>query len=134
MEAGYRSKYEMMEELADGIGKLLEDLCQSGFDTVHDSTLGELGKAAELTAQCGMERLSEMLGQLAGELSARRHRTEEMSSAGESGGAGGRGTAWAAEIYTSLNEYLYLAGQKAAYDRGLEYYTQTDASGLERVE
>lgn len=116
MTADYRTKYDVIGELSEGILKLLEDLYQSGFDTVHDSTLEELNKSAELTGQYGMEYLSGLLGQITEELSARRHQTEERYQS----------MASAAELYTRLNEYLYLSRQKAAYDRGLDYYTHIE--------
>jgi len=113
---GYKTKYEAIEELADWILKLLEDMYQSGFDTVHDSTLAELGKAAELTGQYGMAYLSELLGSIADEISAGRHRVKEMRANAEK-------KALVAELYMKLNEYLNLCKQKAAYDRGMNYYT-----------
>lgn len=116
MTDDHRTKYEVIGGLSEGILKLLEDLYQSGFNTVHDSTLEELKKSAELTGQYGMEYLSGLLGQITEELSARRHQTDERRQS----------MASAAELYTSLNEYLCLSRQKAAYDRGLDYYTKTE--------
>ena len=111
-----QSKYEAIEELLNGIMELLEDLYQSGFDTVHDSTLKELERAVEQTGQYGMQYLSEMLGQLMSEIAAGRHQTKEVH-------ATDRKTI-VAELYTKLIEYLYLGRQKAAYDRGAQYYTE----------
>jgi len=119
MTEDYRSKYEVIEEISGEILQLMEDLYQSGFDTVHDSTLRDLGKAAELTEQYGMQYLSELLGGLVDEISAGRHQTKELHSMKEKKAA-------VAKLYTSLNEYLALSRQKAAYDRGLNYYTQTE--------
>ncbi len=114
----YRSKYEAIEDILDEIIKLLEDLYQSGFDTVHDSTLKDLEKTGELTEQYGMQYLSGLLGGLADEISAGRHRTEEMRATDKK--------ALVAELYTRLNEYLYLGRQKAVYDRGKHYYTEVE--------
>ncbi len=114
----YRSKYEAIEEILDEILKLLEDLYQSGFDTVHDSTLKDLTKAGELTEQYGMKYLSELLGRLVHEIAAGRHRTEELHATEKK--------TLVAELYTSLNEYLYLSRQKAVYDRGMYYYTEVE--------
>lgn len=114
----YRSKYEAIEDVLDEIMKLLEDLYQSGFDTVHDSTLKDLEKAGELTEQYGMQYLSGLLGGLADEISAGRHRTEELRATDKK--------ALVAELYTRLNEYLYLGRQKAVYDRGMHYYTEVE--------
>lgn len=105
----HKSKYEAVEELAGGIRGLMEELCQSGFSTVHDSTLQGMKKAAALTAQYGMEYLSGMLAALAGEIEKGRHQMEKNLSA-------------LAEIYTDIDEYLYLCNQKTAYDRGAENY------------
>lgn len=109
MEDGV-SKYEAVEELADGVLGLMEELYQSGFGTVHDSTLRDLQKAAERTENFGMLYLSRLLSELQGEISAMRHRMETDT---------GRMT----EVYADICEYLYICRQKAAYDRGLDYYS-----------
>ncbi len=106
---GRRSKYEVMEELAEEAGSLLEDLYQSGFDTVHDSTLKDMQRNAELTEQYGMRYLSQLLADMAEEIEKSRHRMEKQP-------------ARLAELYVRVSEYLYLARQKTAYDRGQSYY------------
>lgn len=103
------SKYRVMEELAGEVQGLLEDLGQSGFDTIHDSTLEGLRKAAELTEQYGMAYLSGLLSGLEEEACASRHRMDKER---------GRMT----RLYTDILEYLFLCGEKAAYDRGMDYY------------
>jgi len=107
--SGRRTKYEAMEDLTAEAASLMEDLYQSGFDTVHDSTLKDIQKAAELTGQYGMAYLSELLSAMAEEISLSRHRME-------------RKTASMAGLYTNVSEYLYLCRQKTAYDRGESYY------------
>ena len=104
-----RSKFEVVEDLAAEVMSLMEDLCQSGFDTVHDSTLKDIRKAAECTEQYGMAWLSQMLASLAGEIEAGRHRMERKTTA-------------MAVLYTDISEYLYFCRQKSAYDRGRDYY------------
>ena len=106
---GRKSAFDVMEDLTEEIMSLMEDLYQSGFDTVHDSTLKDIRKASELTEQYGMAWLSQMLASLAGEIEAGRHSLE-------------RKTADMAGLYTDISEYLYLCGQKTAYDRGRKYY------------
>lgn len=106
---GAKSKYEAVEAIADEVLGLMEELYQSGFDTVHDSTLQRLERAAKRTGQYGMKYLSELLQELAGKISAARHQME-------------KNTAELAELYTKINEYLYYCRQKAAYDRGMEQY------------
>lgn len=106
---GRKTKYEVMEDLAGETGSLLEDLYQSGFDTVHDSTLKDIRKNAELTGQYGMQYLSELLAGMAEEIEISRHRMEKQP-------------ARLTELYVNVSEYLYLARQKAAYDRGKSYY------------
>lgn len=108
---GRKTKYEAIEELAAEAASLLEDLFQSGFDTVHDRTLKSIQKNADLTAQFGMAYLSELLSGLGEEISLSRHRMEKRTAA-------------LAGIYTNVNEYLYFCRQKAAYDRGKEYYLE----------
>lgn len=106
----HRSKYEVMDQIAETVLGLMEDLCQSGFDTVHDATLKEIRQAAEKTEQFGMTYLSELLTEFYEEISAGRHRMETQ-------------TAGMTEIYTNINEYLYICQRKTAYDRGLDYYS-----------
>jgi len=106
---GYDSKEEAVEALLERISQILEDLYQSGFDTVHDSTLEELKKTEELVRQYGMVYLAELLGELFQGLSMRRHQIKIQE-----GGIAG--------IYTQINEYLYLCEEKVVYDRGWEYY------------
>ena len=103
------SKFTVIGEIAGDVLELMEELYQSGFDTVHDSTLQGLEKSVIRTRQYGMKYLSELLSKLADEISAGRHQME-------------RRTAQMAELYTEINEYLYLCRQKAAYDRGREHY------------
>lgn len=105
-----KSKYAAVGGIADEVLGLMEELYQSGFDTVHDSTLQRLEKSAKQAKQYGMKYLSELLEALAAEISLGRHRMEKK-------------TAQMAELYTDINEYLYLCRQKAAYDSGRESYS-----------
>lgn len=107
----HKSKYIATQELLEEVAGLMEDLCQSGFDTVHDSTLAGIEKAAQQTGQYGMERLSKLLEAFYKEIALGRHQME-------------RNRAKLAEEYTLIWEYLHLCRQKAAYDRGLAYYTE----------
>lgn len=104
-----RSKYKAVGDVADEVLELMEELYQSGFDTVHDSTIQGMEKAAIKTKQYGMKHLSELLDKLTSEISAGRHQME-------------RKTAQMAELYTEINEYLYLCRQEVTYDQGREQY------------
>lgn len=110
MEPGLTSKHEAVEQLTDEVLGLMEDLYQSGFDTVHDSTLQGMERMAKQTGQYGMQHLSELLKQLTDEISESRHQMKKK-------------TGQMAELYTEINEYLYICRQKTVYDRGLEYYS-----------
>lgn len=105
----HKPKFLVMEDMAAEILSLMADLCQSGFSTVHDSTLKGLQKSAALTAQYGMEYLSGLLAGLEENLAANRHRIAQ-----ENGPLAG--------IYTEISEYLYLMEQKNEYSRGEDYY------------
>lgn len=104
-----KSKFAAVGEIAEDVLDLMEELYQSGFDTVHDSTLQRLEKFAKQTGQYGMKYLSELLDQLAGEISAGRHQME-------------RRPAKMMELFVEINEYLYLCEQKVTYDQGREQY------------
>lgn len=103
------TKYEAVGDIAERILALMTELCQSGFDTVHDSTLQEMGKAARTVERYGMKHLSGLLRELTDGISAGRHQMTKQ-------------TARVMEIYTEINEYLYLCRQKIAYDQGMEQY------------
>lgn len=105
-----KSKYEAVRNIAEEILELMTELYQSGFDTVHDSTIQGLEQAVIKTQRYGMKYLSKRLKELTDAISASRHQME-------------RKTAQMAELYAEINEYLYLCRQKAAYDRGMERYS-----------
>lgn len=105
-----RSKYAAVGAIEEEVLALMAELYQSGFDTVHDSTLQGMEKAVTKTERYGMKRLSGLLRELTDEISAGRHKMEKR-------------TARMAELYTEINEYLYLCRQKITYDCGLEHYT-----------
>ncbi len=102
-------KEDYFEELFTEIGSLLEDLGQSGFHTVHDSTLQELKEKGETAAWCGMRHLSGLLLALQEELSRNRHEIRTTDSL-------------SAKYYTELIRYIDLGREKAAYDKGKNYY------------
>ena len=108
-----QSKEEVLGALLEDVMSLLEDLLQSGFDTVHDSTLEEMKKMEEITKQYGMTYLSDLLQKLLDGLNKRRHQITRQEDN-------------LAEVYTTLNEYLYLCLEKTAYDKGLTYYEVTE--------
>lgn len=103
---------DYFEELLANIDSALEDLCQSGFHTVHDSTLQELKELGETAIQCGMQYLSELLLALQEELSLRRHRISDTLKTDSS----------CAKYYTELIEYIDLGKEKIAWDKGRNYY------------
>ncbi len=109
LPAAPRPKFTVMKDLAREIGLLMEDLCQSGFTTVHDSTLKDIQSTAELTAQYGCQHLSSLLAALGEKIAANRHRMQQENKS-------------LAGLYTDINEYLYIFNQKNEYNRGESYY------------
>lgn len=107
------SKEEALGTLLEDVRGLLEDLLESGFDTAHDSTLKELLNMTQVSEQYGMTYLSELLKKLADGLNTRRHQVTHKEDD-------------LMQVYTTLNEYLYLCLKKTAYDRGRSYYLEND--------
>lgn len=105
-----QKKEEFFENFFTDISSVLEDLCQSGFHTVHDSTLQELKEKGETAANYGMQYLSGLLFSLQEELSANRHKFYHGSFARP------------AKYYTELIEYIELGKEKTAHDKGKSYY------------
>ncbi|MDE5698223.1 MAG: hypothetical protein K2I96_12575 [Lachnospiraceae bacterium] len=104
-------KEEALEQLLSDVENLLEDLYQSGFDTVHDSTLEALDSMVRRTAAYGMELLSELLSQLTGGLTMRRHQMEKKEDA-------------LVRVYTQLYRYVSACRGKIECDKGVRYYMQ----------
>lgn len=106
-------KEKALETLLQDAADLLEELYQSGFHTVHDSTLQALGETEKLAGQYGMEYLSAKMKNLGKALSMRRHQlnTDAMPDG-------------LAEIYAGLIEYLYLCRTKITLDIGRKYYSR----------
>lgn len=108
----YDSKEEAVGALLEQVDRIIEELYQSGFDTIHDSTLEELEKVCRLTKQYGMEYLFDLLGELFKGVSMRRHRIGKRAEDGMGG------------VYTKISEYLYLGMEQVEYDRGYQYYCE----------
>lgn len=100
---------EALEQLLSDVENLLEDLYQSGFDTVHDSTLEAFHTMVRRTAAYGMELLSELLSQLADGLTMRRHQMEKKEDS-------------LARVYTQLYRYVSVCRDKIECDKGVRYY------------
>lgn len=107
-----KKKEDHFEDFFSDISSTLEDLCQSGFHTVHDSTLQELKERGETAAEYGMQHLSNLLLALREELSGSRHRVSVDRSK----------DSLCAKYYTELVTYMELGREKTAYDRGKNYY------------
>ena len=110
---GMYDKAEALERLLADVADLLEDLYQSGFDTVHDSTLEALKRMAGQTAVYGMELLSDLLSQLTDGLAMRRHQIEHKEDS-------------LIDIYAKLNQYIDLCREKIEQDKGIHYYLQQE--------
>lgn len=147
-------KEDYFESFFTDIASLLEDLGQSGFQTVHDSTLRELKEKGEMASQYGMKHLSELLLSLQEELSGNRHRFlpsdsfpdsshgidgktvskdgDHIPADGEYSHSTGSQTNLLGEnsysrctkFYTELIRYIDIGREKTAYDRGRNYYLQ----------
>lgn len=107
-----KSKEDYFEEFFADISSILEDICQSGFHTVHDSTLQVLKEKGESAAWYGMRHLSELLNGLREELSKNRHRISAAKNA----------DSLSAKYYTELIRYMEHGMKKTAYDRARNYY------------
>ena len=99
--------YRLLEEVSQQI----EDLYQSGFDAVHDSTLGMLRQWAERAGESGLAFLGIQLGKLCREIESCRHSLHPVHGA-------------ELEIYVNIAEYLWLARRKTEFDLAEAYYTQ----------
>lgn len=130
-----QKKEDFFEDFLMDISSVLEDLCESGFRTVHDSTLQELKEKGETAANYGMQYLSELLLSLQEELSASRHKfyhsdSDALSYENKSASANSQDAflykenlfARPAKYYAELINYIELGREKTAYDKGKAYY------------
>lgn len=106
---GMSDKEEALEQLMSDVENLLEDLYQSGFDTVHDSTLEALNNMTGRTAAYGMELLSKLLTQLAGGLTMRRQQLKKQEDC-------------LLGVYAQIAWYVGVCRERIARDRGRCYY------------
>ena len=104
-----KSKEEAVESLLADMEIMMEELFQSGFHTVHNSTMEALQEITKRTAQYGMAYLSNLLETFCEGLAMRRHKIVKEADG-------------LAELYVKLNEYLYWGRQQIAYDRGRNLY------------
>lgn len=102
---------EQMYRLLEEVSQQIEDLYQSGFDAVHDSTLGMLRQWAERAGESGLAFLGIQLGKLCREIEGCRHSLHPVHGA-------------ELEIYANIAEYLWLARRKTEFDLAEAYYTQ----------
>lgn len=102
-------KEEALEQLLSDVENLLEDLYQSGFDTVHDSTLKAFNNMVGCTTAYGMELLSKLLAQLTDGLIMRRHQLEKKGDS-------------LVSVYTQLYQYVSICRDKIERDKGAHYY------------
>ena len=87
----------------------MEEICQSGFYTVHDDTLEALGNLVETAAEFGLAGLSDSLHTFVEGISMRRHRIRQEEDD-------------LAKQYGNINRYLYLCREKIRWDKACEYY------------
>lgn len=86
------------------IRQILEDIFQSGFDTVHDSTLEELRQCSQDAAQYGMEKLAGLTEALLLGFQHQRHQME-------------RDDGPLMRLYGELNQYVFISRQKLDTDQ-----------------
>lgn len=102
---GMKAVREVVEEAI----RLTEEICQSGFQTVHADTLESLAKLAETAAEFGLAGLSDRLHTFGEGVSMRRHRIRREAD-------------HLAEQYGAISRYLYLCREKIRWDEACEYY------------
>lgn len=100
---------EQIYSLLAEISQQIEDLYQSGFDAIHDSTLAMLRQWAERAEESGLAFLGTQLGKLCREIEVCRHSLHPVH--GEELG-----------IYVKIVEYLWLARRKTEFDLAEAYY------------
>lgn len=93
---------------------ILGDLFQSGFLTVHDSTLREMEAAVSRGRQYGMETLASMLAQLLEGLRQQRHQMMQED----------RGLY---AVYRTLNQYVFLCTKRLEIDQAEQNLTAAKA-------
>lgn len=93
---------------------ILGDLFQSGFLTVHDSTLREMEAAVSRGRQYGMETLASMLEQLLEGLRQQRHQMMQED----------RGLY---AVYGTLNQYVFLCTKRLETDQAEQNLTAAKA-------
>ncbi len=113
-------KDEALGQLLCDVENLMEDLYQSGFDTVHDSTLKALKDMVGRTAAYGMELLSQLLSELAKGVEMRRHQLEKK-------------TGPLIGVYVQIERYVNICREKIEYDKGRCYYLADKQTNIHQI-
>ncbi len=87
----------------------MEDLCQSGLDTVHDSTLEAMERLRESSGKLGLAGLSRRLATLGEGIGRRRHQVSRAADG-------------MSQVYADSNRYLMLGRERILWDEANEYY------------
>lgn len=69
------SEYNLLLDLITEVKQEMADLFQSGFATVHDTSIREMRNLSDVSEQYGLHTLSQMLSSLAELIETRRHTT-----------------------------------------------------------
>lgn len=99
----------MVKMVTQEASSLMEEICQSGLNTVHDSTLEAMDRLRDAAESFGLSGLSRQLAGLREGIDMRRHqtvRTEDEMAA----------------LYGKINQYLILCRQRIMWDEANEYY------------
>lgn len=108
-------KYEVMENMRNQAVQLLTELFQSGFDTVHDSTLEEMQKFSVQVKQHGLHYLSGQTEELVNQLNSQRHQMKHQYEK-------------QAELFETIIQYLFFFREELEKDRAGKAYTAGNQS------
>ena len=105
------SPQQAVQEVLKQVESVLEDLYQTGFDTVQESILQRCRELVELAELYGMEYLRNTLAHLTEQLVMNRHRMKQTEDADKS-----------IQQYLRLWEYSSVGQKKVMYDMAADYY------------
>lgn len=98
-----------MKAVLEEAAARMEDLCQSGLDTVHDSTLEAMERLRESSGKLGLAGLSRRLATLGEGIGRRRHQVSRAADG-------------MSQVYADSNRYLMLGRERILWDEANEYY------------
>lgn len=112
------SEYNLLLDLISDVGQEMSDLFQSGFATVHNTSIERIRNLSDVSERYGLHTLSQMLMPLAELIEARHHTTEFDDSK-------------IMDVMCRICRYIEICERRIRYENILENYSSKNDKNTE---